>query len=623
MASLASALSTSSVDPATYANVDEVQTRHLHLDLKVDFAQKALSGSVRLQLQALKTPVRQVTLDTRALLVDRVEVQGKECPFKLHEPSKAFGSALNIPLVQPLTKEGEEVEVVVHYQTTEASPAIQWLDPAQTVGKAHPYLFTQCQAIHARSLVPCQDSPAVKLTYSASITAPSPLRVLMSALGKGSGPAKSGPEGWVTYHFDQATRMPSYLIAMVVGNLEGREVGPRTTVWSEPEVVAEAEWEFQETEKFLATGESLLTPYEWGRYDLLVLPGSFPYGGMENPCLTFVTPTLLAGDRTLVDVVAHEIAHSWTGNLVTTQNWEHFWLNEGWTVFVERKIMGRLHGEPERQFSAILGLSALRESVQHFGPTNPLTALVPDLHGMDPDDAFSSIPYEKGFHLLYYLETLLGGPKVFEPYMRAHVQEFQGKSIQTSQWKDFLYQYFASVEGGKEKVALLDQVDWATWLKAPGMPPVENKFDPTLAEKATTLAKRWEKEGQEALDFSSKDLDEFNSNQKVLFLDHLSSQEKPMPHAKLALMEELYQLTSVRNCEVRFAWQMLGLKASYDPIYGPVQKFLGEQGRMKYVRPLYRALNQCDPSLAKEIFKENRSSYHPIATRMIEKDLGL
>jgi leukotriene-A4 hydrolase len=237
----------------------------------------------------------------------------------LADRHEKYGSALTIELGTILSK-GTKTKVTVGYATTQDCTACQWLEPSQTVGKKHPYLFTQCQAIHARSLLPCQDSPSIKLTYSANITAP--LRAVMSAVSTGED-KHAGDK--TTFKFEQKQRIPSYLIALAVGNLEGREIGPRSTVWTEPEVLEAAAWEFVDTENFIRTGEELLTPYDWGRYDLLVLPASFPYGGMENPCLTFVTPSLLAGDRSLVDVVAHEIAHSWMGNLVTTENWEHFW----------------------------------------------------------------------------------------------------------------------------------------------------------------------------------------------------------------------------------------------------------------------------------------------------------
>jgi leukotriene A-4 hydrolase/aminopeptidase len=440
----------------------------------------------------------------------------------------------------------------------------------------------------------------------------------MSALSTGETTSEDGKS--TIYQFEQRITMPSYLIALVVGHLEGREIGPRSTVWSEPEVVEKAAWEFADTENFIATGEALLTPYEWGRYDLLVLPGSFPYGGMENPCLTFVTPTLLAGDRSLVNVVAHEIAHSWMGNLVTTRNWEHFWLNEGWTVFIERKILGRLHGEPARQFASLLGVKELQKDIDLFGADNPLTALELNLTNVDPDDAFSRVPYEKGYNLLYYLEQLLGGPQVFEPYMKAYVKEFAGKSIDTTTWKTFLYT-FMQTHYGESKTKLLDQVNWDAWLHQPGMPPVKNAYDTSLADACTALAERWHmvRHGSGGT-FSPEDIKDFSPTQIVFFLEQL--QEQPTWTTKmLDEMERVYQFTNVVNNEIRFRWQMLCLSAGYEPIYPHVVAFLKAQGRMKYVRPLYRALNQVHPTLARDTFFANRDTYHPIAARMIAKDI--
>ncbi len=377
---------------------------------------------------------------------------------------------------------GTPERITLEYETTDKCTAVQWLTPAQTVGKKHPYLFTQCQAIHARSIFPCQDTPAVKITYSAQVTVPDGLTALMSAL----------PLSFVgnVFSFDQPVKIPSYLVALAVGNLKGIKVGPRSTVWSEPEVVEAAAWEFADTESFISTGESILTPYVWGVYDLLLLPASFPYGGMENPCLTFVTPSLLAGDRSLVDVVAHEIAHSWMGNLVTTKNWEHFWLNEGFTMFIERKIIGRLHGNASLHFSAIIGYSSLKETIERYNSMGrpEFTCLCPKLVNEDPDDAFSDVPYEKGYNFLFYLETLLGGPSVFEPYLKAHVENFAHKSITTDDFKEFLFEFYQKFDASK--ISLLSSVDWNTWLYTPGLPKNVNQFDDTLAKVCVNLSNR-------------------------------------------------------------------------------------------------------------------------------------
>ncbi|KAG0210630.1 Leukotriene A-4 hydrolase [Mortierella sp. GBA30] len=611
-------------DPTSQSNLDEVKTNHIHLSLTVDFISKTLSGSAELEVEAIADNIAEVVLDTSYIDVHSVSTGGKALNFLLEKRHEKYGSALKIRLDRVL-KMGEYMTISVGYATTDECTACQWLEPSQTVGKRHPYLFTQCQAIHARSLVPCQDSPSVKLTYSANIT--SLLRAVMSAVPIGE-EQEPGNKKLTTFKFEQKQRIPSYLIALAVGNLEAREIGPRSTVWTEPEVMESAAWEFVQTEDFIRTGEDLLTPYDWGRYDLLVLPASFPYGGMENPCLTFVTPSLLAGDRSLTDVIAHEIAHSWMGNLVTTENWEHFWLNEGFTVFVERKIIGRMKGKVHSEFSAILGHNALQESIRHYGPDHRFTALCPCLRGEDPDDAFSKVPYEKGFNLLYYLEKHLGGPEVFEPYLRAHVQQFAGRSINTKDWKKFLYSFMESVFG-QDKVNLLNQVDWDTWLSGTGMPPVDNVFDDTLARACSSLCKKWDDSRLQDSSllqekFTPKDLDDFSSTQTVVFLEQLSELE-PLPASHLDWMDRLYGLTSVRNSEIRLRWHLLCLKADYEKIYPEVVAFASTMGRMKMARPLLRSLykTKTGSELARETFLSHKSFYHPIAASMIAKDLGL
>ncbi|KAF9435403.1 Leukotriene A-4 hydrolase [Entomortierella beljakovae] len=611
-------------DPTSQSNLDEVKTNHIHLALTVDFTAKVLKGSAQLEIESISSDISSVILDTSYIDIHSVSALNKPLNYQLEKRHEKYGSALRIDLDKPLQL-GEKITLVVAYATTQDCTACQWLEPSQTVGKKHPYLFTQCQAIHARSLLPCQDSPSIKLTYSADIT--TPLRAVMSAVP--SGKEEHAGTNTTTFKFEQKQRIPSYLIALAVGNLEGREIGPRSTVWTEPEVMEAAAWEFVDTENFIRTGEELLTPYDWGRYDLLVLPASFPYGGMENPCLTFVTPSLLAGDRSLVDVVAHEIAHSWMGNLVTTENWEHFWLNEGFTVFIERKILGRMRGIEHSEFSAILGYKALQESVDLFGKDHPFTALRPCLRGEDPDDAFSRVPYEKGFNLLYYLEKHLGGPSVFEPYLRGHVQEFAGRSINTDDWKAFLYS-FMEKNFGQEKLDLLNQVDWEGWLSGTGMPVVENKFDETLAKACTCLCQKWDKSRTKStktelsLEFSSSDISEFSSTQTVVFLEKVADLV-PLPHGHLDLMDELYHLTTVRNSEIRLRWHLLCLKADYEKIYPEVVAFASSMGRMKMARPLLRSLYKAKngAELARETFLKHKSFYHPIAAAMISKDLGL
>ncbi|KAI8899592.1 leukotriene A4 hydrolase [Globomyces pollinis-pini] len=613
-------------DPNSHANTEQVVIVHSHVQWTADFSSKTLRGSVRHDLRIL-SPTDHVVLDAKFLVISRIEdTEGNALEFNLAPPHETFGSALTINFGH--LDSNATYSIVIFYETTEKSTAIQWLTPSQTMGKVHPYLFTQCQAIHARSIIPCQDTPGVKITYSAQVTVPKELRALMSAV-------PITPENPLenTYYFDQKIAIPSYLIALAVGDIVGIKVGPRSTVWSEPSIVKACAWEFEDTETFISIGESLLTPYCWGVYDLLVLPTSFPYGGMdmtiynrlgmENPCLTFVTPSLLAGDRTLVDVVAHEIAHSWMGNLVTTKNWEHFWLNEGFTVFIERKIIGRLHGESSRHFNSIIGLAALQESVDHCHSTShpEYSYLCPCLKGVDPDDVFSRVPYEKGFNFLFYLEQLVGGPEIFEPYVKAHVVEFSHKAITTTDFKEFLFKYFREFDNGS-KLSFIESVDYELWFHGPGMPPVDNAFSRELVENCQILADSWL--GDVLPTNSTQMWDEMQTNQRVMFFDILIA-KAPLSHETLNALDLAYKLSSIKNSEVRFKWQHLCLQSHKTEIFDQVVDFITNIGRMKFVRPLYRSLFACQDGkqLARDTFIKHRDFYHPICATMVARDLGI
>ena len=318
-------------DPNSYSRPDLVKTTHVHLELEVDFGKKILEGRVVLSLEKVDPQAETVILDVRDLNVSKIsdESSGDTLEFTYGSPT-GFGEKLEIKL----PKSGEkELKISVEYSSSPGATALQWLSPAQTAGKTQPYVFSQCQAIHARSMLPCQDTPSVKTPYTATIIAPAQLTALMSAIRDGEDQVKGDKK---ISKFIQKVPIQSYLIAIAVGAVESRKIGPRTHVWSEKEFVEKAAFDFSETESFIETAEELCGPYVWGNYDILVLPPSFAYGGMENPCMTFATPTLLTGDKSNADVIAHEIAHSWTGNLVTNFNFEHFWLNEGFTVFTER-----------------------------------------------------------------------------------------------------------------------------------------------------------------------------------------------------------------------------------------------------------------------------------------------
>ena len=608
----------SSNDPSSYSHPDDCRITHLDLDLNVDFNTHIFSGFAHLTVEKQRDGVDIVILDSSSLNIKSITDQatGKQLSYTEGAHQETFGTRLEIKLP---TTNGDKSNISIEYETSPQASAFQWLRAEQTAGKRQPYLFSQCQAIHCRSFVPCQDTPSVKHPYTAKITAPKEITILMSAISLGS-ETDSKDNSKIVYRFEQKVPIPSYLIAIVGGDLESRDIGPRSKVWSEKEFVDAAAFEFSETETMLKTAEDLCGPYVWGRYDLLVLPPSFPYGGMENPCLTFVTPTLLAGDKSLADVVAHEIAHSWTGNLVTNKNPEHFWLNEGHTVFVERKIKGRMFGEPVRQMSAAEGWTDLNGTVINVLKNGPYTKLIPDLRGVDPDDAFSIVPYEKGFTLLYYLETLVGGPAQFEPFLKAYVDKFKYQSIDSNQWKQFLLSFFQS------KADLLNGVDWNTWFYEVGMPPVKPVYDESLAVPCQQLCDRWSAASDGDLSqFSANDIQSLTSDQTKMFVYKVFLLESPVSLVKVKKMEELYKFNAVKNSEIRLKWLLLCLKVQWEDSIQYALKFINEQGRMKFVRPLYRALYAWEGARDTAIknFRSHRPEMHTTTAELVAKDLHL
>lgn len=351
----------------------------------------------------------------------------------------------------------------------------------QTESKKTPFLYSQAQAIHARSMLPCMDSPSRKITYTAKVHSKIP--VLMSALAEGTvqasptepGEARVGnadTNGLSTYHFRQPVSVPTYLIAIVGGTLSFRSLAPRVGVWAEPTMIDRAEWEFKEdANRFLIAAEDTISPYSWSRYDCVVLPPSFPYGGMENANLTTLTPSLIAGDRSQTDVLLHELAHSWSGNLTSCGNWASFWLNEGINVWIERLLLQVVHGPEEgpaqRGFSYIIGAKALTDALEQFKDIPRFQRLVPVFkEGEDPDDCFSSIPYEKGSNFILHLEQTVGGLDVFLPFIRSHFRTFYDRSVTTEEWKQHLFDFY---KGSPEITKKLEAVDWDGWLHGEGL----------------------------------------------------------------------------------------------------------------------------------------------------------
>ncbi|SCV05416.1 LANO_0H07008g1_1 [Lachancea nothofagi CBS 11611] len=610
------------IDYSTLSNYRSFEVQHSALDLHISFQHKSISGKVRYDMRCLKKE-NQIWLDTSFLDVSKVCIDGNPVEFKVEHRKEPLGSRLVVNYQGTLP---EVFKLTCGFSTTEKCTALQWLEGHQTSGK--PYVFSQLEAIHARSLFPCFDTPSVKSTYSANITSPLPTVF--------SGIAAPTDKPGETYCFAQDIPIPAYLIGIASGNLVSADVGPRSKVYTEPFRLEDAQWEFDgDVEKFIQAAESIIYKYEWGTYDILINPNSYPYGGMESPNMTFATPTLIAHDKSNVDVIAHELAHSWSGNLVTNCSWDHFWLNEGWTVYLERRIMAAIHGEPSRHFSALIGWNDLENSISSMRNPNRFSTLVQNLKdGTDPDEAFSTVPYEKGSTFLLYLENLVGGKEAFDPFIKHYFKKFARQSLDTWQFLDTLFEFYA------DKRSLLESVDWETWLFTPGMPP-KPKLITTLADEVYELADKWVSNApvchsQEDFKkiFSADDVVKFNSNQMVLLFDTLvqgspSVQSKNIDWSQNQIaahsLLNIYRQKSVesQNAEVVFRVFRFEVNARISQSYSKLAEWLGTVGRMKFVRPGYRLLNSVDRELALNTFEKFKDIYHPICRAMVKQDLRI
>ncbi|KAF4636363.1 hypothetical protein G7Y89_g1744 [Cudoniella acicularis] len=604
-------------DPNTLSNYENWRTKHTIADLAIDFKKQSLTGTVTLELESItEKKSEEIVLDTSFLDIKDISLNGhKSKDWVVKDHSGPFGSPLTIKVPGGAAK-GSIVALKIGVSTTDKCTALQWMTPAQTSNKKFPYMFSQCQAIHNRSIFPCQDTPDVKSTYDFHIR--SPLPVIASGLPTGASSFKHGSDGepgTMLYSFHQEIPMPSYLFALASGDIASASIGPRSLVSTGPEELTDAKWELEaDTEKFIEVAENLIYPYQWTQYNVLVLPPSFPYGGMENPVFTFATPTIISGDRENVDVIAHELSHSWSGNLVSAASWEHFWLNEGWTTYLERRIQAAVHGESHRDFSAIIGWKALQDSVDHFGADHEFTKLVIGLKGIDPDDAFSSIPYEKGFHFLYYIEKLVGKP-AFDKFIPHYFRVWNRKSLDSYEFKATLLDFFST---DKESSKKLESLDWDAWYYKPGLPPMP-EFDTSMVDKCYELAKKWESKDYKP---SPSDIEGWTANQIVVFLERVQLFPEPLTASQSFAMGKAYSLTHTRNVELSSRYLGIGLNAKDETVYQPTCELLGKVGRMKFVRPLYRKLAQVDRALAVKTFEKNIDFYHPICKQQIEKDLA-
>jgi leukotriene-A4 hydrolase len=587
-------------DPHSAARPEEARVTHVALDLAADFAAKTLSGTATLTLARTgSTPT--LVLDTADLTIVKVtDTAGHALGHALGARDAVLGQPLTITLTPEITK------VVVEYRTSPQASALQWLSPSQTAGRKHPYLFSQGQAILTRSWLPTQDSPAIRQTYEARITVPAPLMAVMSA-ERLTPDGVSLPDGRRRFEFRLTHAIPPYLIALAVGDLAIRPISARTAVVAEPSVVDRAAAEFADLEKMVAAAEALYGPYRWGRYDVLVMPPSFPFGGMENPMLTFATPTILAGDRSLTSLIAHELAHSWSGNLVTNATWNDFWLNEGFTVYFELRIMEALYGPEKMAMLEVLGRRELVDEIAGLGAGSKDTHLRLSLAGRNPDDGMTAVAYNKGAALLRLIEQTVSRPR-FDAWLRSW---FGRRAFTSATTDDFVADLRANLLGND--AALEARLNLPAWLDAPGIPP--NATQPKAAgfDAVDAAATRFVA-GTPASQLDAKSWD---TQQWLRFLGALPER---VSAAQIADLDRAFGFSRSGNSEILFAWLRIAIRHHYEPAMPALEHFLTSQGRRKFLRPLYDDLMKTSwgPAVARRVYQQARPTYHAVSVATLD-----
>lgn len=574
-------------DPHSFARPDVARATHLDLDLRVDFATRTIAGAACYRIEGAS----RIVFDTRDLEIQRVTDGTSPLEYRLGPQEEFLGRPLEVDLPPGVR------QVEIHYSTRPDSAALQWLEASQTAGKRHPFLFTQSQAILARTWLPCQDGPGMRFTYEATVTVPAGLMAVMSA----ENPTAVHPDG--KYRFRMPQPVPAYLLALAVGDLRFRALGTRTGIYAEPAVIDRAADEFADMEAMLQAAEELYGPYRWGRYDVLVLPPSFPFGGMENPRLTFATPTILAGDRSLTSLIAHELAHSWSGNLVTNATWNDFWLNEGFTVYLERRIMERLYGRAYADMLARLGYEDLEAILEELGPDSQDSRLQLELRGRDPDEGMTDVAYEKGYLLLVELEKVVGRER-WDAYLRDYFDRNAFQTMSTDRFRaDLLERLPAAVAA----------VDLAEWIDGFGLPegvrpPESERFaavDRALdAWRAGTLpSQAW------------------STHEWLHFLRGLPEE---LTAEAMGRLDRAFGFTRSGNSELLAAWLELAIRRGYEAPYPTLEEFLMTVGRRKFLKPLYKALAETPEGKerARSIYARARANYHSVSAGTVDEILG-
>jgi len=581
-------------DLHTQSNADVIEVKHLDLDIAVNFDQKKITGSATWTITNTNHKDT-LKLDTHDLTIDSVLVDGQKTNYVLGTMIEHLGSVLSIP-VQENTK-----SVSVFYKTGSNPRALQWLTPQQTLGKTQPFLYTQSESIYARSWIPCPDGPGIRFTYNARVQVPKKLLALMSA----ENPQQINDSG--IYHFKMDHPIPAYLMALAVGDLRFKAVDERTGVYAEPNMLDKAAYELADMGKMVETAEKLYGPYRWGRYDVLILPPGFPIGGMENPKLTFATPTIIAGDRSLVNLIAHELAHNWSGNLVTNATWNDFWLNEGFTVYFERRISEAMNDKSYADMLWELGYQDLEAAVEALGKDSKDTHLKLDLTGRDPDDGLTDIAYEKGALFLRLIENNVGRER-FDQFLRNYFDKHAFKTIHTGEFLAYLDQNL--IKGDKD---LRQKLNIDAWVYGPGIPANAPRADQERFSKVDTERNRF-LQGTAPSELATGN---WTTHEWLHFLRKMP---KPLQSEQMKELDDAYHFTQSGNSEIADLWFVMSVAADYKPAYPAMEQFLSQVGRRKFLEPLYHEMMKTGKQeMGKSVYQKYRMNYHPLAQMTLDK----
>ncbi len=591
-------------DVHSYARPLEARVHHVALDLAVDFASRRIGGTATLDIER-RPDAKQIVLDSKGLEIESItDAEGEPLQWQVGAAHEHFGSPLAIAL-RPDTK-----RIAIRYKSAPEAGALQWLTPAQTAGKQRPYLFSQGQAIENRTWIPTQDSPGIRQSWEAVIRVPAGLTAVMSA-PRSAEPITQGGES--VFSFKMPHSVASYMIAIGVGDLAFQPLGPRSGVWTEPSMLKAAAAELGDTEKMIDSAEALFGPYLWGRFDMLVLPPSFPFGGMENPTLTFLTPTFIAGDRSLVSLVAHELAHSWSGNLSTNATWADFWLNEGTTTYATYRIMEAIYGKERAAQQYALGFASLMKEIDSIGGMNhPDTRLHLDLEGRNPDEGLTEIAYEKGAAFLRTIESIVGRER-FDAWLKGWFNRHRFEPVTSAIFLADIRDHLVDGDKELERKLMLDD-----WVYKPGIPSNVVRPDPKAFAQVDAAVQSFVA-GNPA---NAAAWNGWTTDERLRFLNNLP---RKLPKPRLEQLNAALKLNETRNNEVLYAWLDLAVANRFDPAVSALERFLTTQGRRKFVRPLIEALakdQQWGRPIAQRVYRQARASYHPITQRDLDR-LGL